>query len=373
MVQTISQIISILEFWAPPSLQESYDNSGLLVGSGDTEIEKALVSLDVTEEVLAEAKRLGCGLIISHHPIVFSGLKKLNGKNYVERIVMEAIRHNIALYAIHTNLDNVAKGVNQKIAERLALKDVKILQPIKRRLRKLITFAPDIAGEDGQPIPEKIREALWQAGAGHIGKYDKCSFNSNGTGSFRALDGAEPFIGEQGKTEYQNEVRLEVIYPDYLENQIIKNLKKAHPYEEVAYDLVTLENENMETGAGMIGTLDMPMEEMAFLFFVKKVMDTKCVRHSPFITKKIHKVAVCGGAGSFLLNEAIKQGADALVTADFKYHQFFDADGKILIADIGHFESEQFTIDLIYDKIIEKFPTFAVLKTAVNTNPVNYL
>ena len=373
MVQTISQITSHLESWAPPSLQEGYDNSGLIVGSGDAEVEKALISLDVTEEVLAEAKKIGCGLIVSHHPIVFSGLKKLNGKNYVERIVMEAIRQNIALYAIHTNLDNVAKGVNGKIADCLALKDRKILQPIKKRLRKLITFAPDMAGEDGQPIPEKILEALWQAGAGHVGNYDQCSFKSPGKGSFRGLAGTKPFIGEEDKLEMQDEVRIEVIYPDYLENQIIKSLKKAHPYEEVAYDLVTLENENQETGAGMIGTLDTPMEEMAFLFFVKKVMEAKIARHSPFLNKKIQKVAVCGGAGSFLLGEAIKQGADALVTADFKYHQFFDADGKILIADIGHFESEQFTIDLIYDKIIEKFPNFAVLKTAVNTNPVNYL
>ena len=369
----LQHITSLLESWAPTSLQESYDNSGLLVGNGKQEIIKALISLDVTEGVVQEAIENGCNLIIAHQPVIFGNLKRLNGKNMTERIVMAAIKHDIALYAIHTNLDNTFTGVNSRICERIGIKNPKILEVKTGLLRKLVAFCPHIKLDDGRHAPDAVREALWQAGAGHIGNYDQCSFNLEGSGTFRALDGAHPFIGETGERTKQAEIRIEVIFPVYKQHEIIRSLLAAHPYEEVAYDIYTLENDIEQTGAGMIGELENEMEEMQFLLHLKEVMNTKCVRYSPLLNKKVKKIAVCGGAGSFLLKHAISQGADVLVTGDFKYHQFFDAEGKIIIADIGHYESEQFTIGLIFDKLIENFPNFALLKSRVNTNPVNYI
>lgn len=369
----VNEITLYLESWAPLALQEGYDNSGLLVGNAGQEVEKALITLDITEEVLKEAAENHCRLIIAHHPIIFGSLKKINGNNSVERIVMAAIKNDIALYAIHTNLDNVISGVNRKIAEKLGIKDGKILDMKKGILRKLVTFCPNTLLEDGTPAPVAVRNALWEAGAGLLGNYDRCSFNLEGIGTFRALDGADPYIGDEGELVKQDEVRIEVIFPIYRQNDVIKKLWETHPYEEVAYDIFSLENEFQETGAGLIGELEEEMEEMDFLQLVKKNMQSACVRYSPLTNKKIKRVAVCGGSGSFLLKQAIAKKADAFVTADYKYHQFFDAEGKILIADIGHYESEQYTIDLIYDKIREKFPKFALLKSRINTNPVNYL
>jgi dinuclear metal center YbgI/SA1388 family protein len=369
----VNEITSYLESWAPASLQESYDNSGLLVGNPGMEIQKALITLDITEEVLKEAAENGCTLIIAHHPIIFGSLKRINGNNSVERIVMAAIKNDIALYAIHTNLDNVISGVNQKIAEKLGIKNGKILDMKRGLLRKLVTFCPNTLLEDGTPAPVAVRNALWEAGAGLLGNYDRCSFNLEGVGTFRALEGADPYIGEEGELVKQDEVRIEVIFPVYKQNNVIKKLWDTHPYEEVAYDIFALENEFQETGAGLIGELEEPMDEMDFLQHVKKVMKAGCVRYSPLLNRKIKTVAVCGGSGSFLLKNAIAKKADAFVTADYKYHQFFDAEGKILIADIGHYESEQYTIDLIYDRLREKFPNFALLKSRVNTNPINYL
>ena len=367
------EITTYLEKWAPLPLQESYDNSGLLIGHPGQDITGALITLDVTEEVLKEAIDNNCNLIIAHHPLIFGGLKRLNGKNMVERITISAIKHDIAIYATHTNLDNTLTGVNQKIADKIGLKNTKILDMKKGQLRKLVTFCPDTKLEDGRMAPDAVREAMWQAGAGNIGNYDKCSTNNLVTGTYRANEEADPYIGKQGELVKQDEVRIEVIYPFYKQTDIIKALWDAHPYEEVAYDILTLENDYQETGSGMIGDLETEMDEMDFLQHLKNVMQTNCVRYSPLTNEKIKKVAVCGGSGQFLLKNAISQGADAFVTADFKYHQFFDAEGRILIADIGHYESEQFTVELIYDKLKEKFITFALLKSKVNTNPINYL
>ncbi|RYD72122.1 MAG: Nif3-like dinuclear metal center hexameric protein [Sphingobacteriales bacterium] len=345
----LHEITTYLERWAPLPLQESYDNCGLLIGHPGQEITGALITLDVTEEVLKEAAENNCNLIIAHHPLIFGGLKKLNGKNMVERIAIAAIKNDIAIYAIHTNLDNTLSGVNQKIADKIGLKNGKILDMKRQILRKLITFCPDTKLDDGRQAPDAVREALWKAGAGNIGNYDKCSTNSTITGTFRAGEDADPLIGEEGELVKQEEERIEVIFPFYKQNDIIKALWDTHPYEEVAYDILTLENEYQETGSGM------------------------SVRYSPLTNQKIKWVAVCGGSGQFLLKTAMAKGAHAFVTADFKYHQFFDAEGKILIADIGHYESEQFTVELIYDKLKEKFSTFALLKSKVNTNPINYL
>lgn len=361
----IKEIVSHLEAIAHPALQESYDNSGLLVGHPDTNIDKALISLDCTEAVVQEAIDNGCGLIISHHPIMFNGLKRLNGNNYIERTVIKAIQNNIALYAIHTNLDNVLKnGVNGKIAEKLGLKEAKILSPKKDVLCKLVTFCPIEQAS-------VVRQAIFDAGAGVIGNYDQCSYNTEGYGTFRAGEGTDPFVGEQGELHREPEVKIETIFPVWLEGKILAALKKNHPYEEVAYDIQPLRNEHPQTGAGIIGSLENEMAPDEFLQLLKDNMKAACVRYTP-VAKKIKKVAVCGGSGSFLLRDALRQGADAFVTADFKYHQFFDAEGRLMIADIGHYESEQYTIELLGDILLKKFPTFAVLFTKVNTNPIKY-
>jgi len=330
------------------------------------EIEKALISFDVTEDVIEEAKQKGANLIISHHPIIFGGLKKLNGKNYVERVVIAAIKSDIALYAMHTNLDNVILGTNRILADKLGLQNAQVLAPLKGRFRKLITFCPTQQAD-------KVRNAIFEAGAGHIGKYDQCSFNAKGEGTFRAGENANPFVGELNKIHFEEEVRIETIFPDYLERRIIAALKKTHPYEEVAYDIFKLENESTELGAGIIGSLETEMDEKAFLVKLKGLTQAGVVRYTALRNKKVKKIALCGGSGAFLINKAKAAGADVYITGDVKYHEFFDADGQIVIADIGHYESEQFTKELLISYIKEKFPTFAVQISDTNTNPINYL
>lgn len=362
----LREITSFLESIAPPAFQEDYDNSGLIVGHPDMEITGALISLDCTESIVEEAIEHGCNLIISHHPIVFKGLKKFNGNNYVERVVIKAIRHEIAIFAIHTNLDHVSEGVNRKICDRLGVINCRILSPKSGILRKIVTFCPFNHSDI-------VRKAMFDAGAGHIGQYSDCSFNLEGTGTFKATDGANPFVGEIGKQHYEQEIRMELIYPAYLEKNILAALHQAHPYEEVAYDLYSLNNQYAQVGSGMIGSLENDMDELEFLKFAKDRLKAKVVRHTALRSKKIRRVAVCGGSGSFLLQNAIRAGADIFITADFKYHEFFDADGKIIIADVGHFESEQFTQELLLELITEKFPNFALRLTLQNTNPVNYL
>jgi len=361
----LSLLTDYLESLAPLAYQEDYDNAGLIVGKPEQEVYQALVSLDCTEAVVDEAIANNCQVIISHHPIVFRGLKKFNGKTYVERVVEKAIRHNIALYAIHTNLDNVITGVNHRICETLGLKNTRILVPKQHLLKKLVTYVPTAQAE-------QVRNALFHAGAGNIGNYSEASFNAEGTGSFKGNEYTDPYVGEPGIRHIENEVRIEVIYPANLESKILMSLVLAHPYEEVAYDLYSLTNPNQQVGAGMIGELEMPINEEAFLSFVKEKMQAHVIRHTAFTGKHIKKVAVCGGAGGFLLKQAIAAGADIFITADYKYHEFFDAEGKLMIADIGHYESEQFTQQFLYEIIRKKFPTFAVRLTDINTNPVKY-
>jgi len=362
----LQKLISELELLAPSSYQESYDNAGLIVGSSNMEIDKALICFDVTEEVIEEAKSIGANLIISHHPIVFGGLKKLNGKNYVERIVIAAIKADIALYAMHTNLDNVILGTNRILAEKLGLTNLRVLAPLKGRFRKLVTFCPTNHAEN-------VRTAIFDAGAGQIGNYDQCSFNAQGQGSFRAGDGATPFVGEVNQLHFEEEVRIETLFPDYLERKIIAALKKAHPYEEVAYDVFKLENESSELGAGIIGDLEETENEIDFLHKLQKHTKAEGIRYTKLRNKNIKKVALCGGSGAFLIHKAKAARADVYITGDVKYHEFFDADGQIVIADIGHYESEQFTKELLISYIKEKFPTFAVQISGMNTNPINYL
>ncbi|OYU97023.1 MAG: Nif3-like dinuclear metal center hexameric protein [Bacteroidetes bacterium B1(2017)] len=361
----INDLCSYLEQVCPLSYQESYDNCGLLVGSGQTEITKALLTLDCTEEVIEEAIEMGCNLIIAHHPIIFAGLKKLTGATYIERTVIKAIQNNIAIYAIHTNLDNILGGVNSKFAERLGLTGLQILDPKAGILQKLVSYVP-------KSHSNLVLTSLFEAGAGSIGNYSECSFASEGLGSFKANTKATPFIGEIGKRHLEEETKLEVVFPSPIQGKVVSALLTAHPYEEVAYDIFPLLNKSSEIGSGLIGELPKPMEEQEFLAYLKEKMDLKTLRYTRFNSQKISKVAICGGAGSFLLKKAISQGAQAFISSDFKYHEFFDAENRLLIADIGHYESEKFTKSLLSELILEKFPTFAILLSKTDTNPVNY-
>lgn len=362
----IKDIVEYLEQIAPAAYQEGYDNAQLITGNKNDEVKGVLVTLDCTEPVVEEAIEKKCNVIVAHHPIVFKGLKSLTGKNYVERTVIKAIKNDIAIYAIHTNLDNVMTGVNAKIGEKIGVNNPKILAAKSSLLSKLTFFVP---AENKQ----SVLDALYQAGAGEIGNYSHCSFSLEGTGTFLPNEKANPHIGSKGEDETVKEHRVELMFPGYLDQKIIATLKKAHPYEEVAYYLHAITNENQEVGSGMIGEISSAMEPFEFLKDLKDRMNLSCIRHTKPFTKKIKKVAWCGGAGSFLLHKAIAAQADVFITADFKYHEFFDAESKIMIADIGHYESEAFTKELLYDILSEKFTTFATNLSKTVTNPISYL
>jgi dinuclear metal center YbgI/SA1388 family protein len=362
----ISEIIGHLELLAPPAYQEQYDNTGLLTGDPGWECRGVLVTLDATEEVVLEAVARGCNMIVAHHPIVFGGLKKITGRNYVEKAVIAAIKQDIAIYAIHTNLDNmVAKGVNGRIADMLGLAGRRALVAKEATLCKLYCFVP--VGH-----LEAVRSALFAAGAGHIGNYSECSYSVEGMGTFKGGEGAQPFVGEVGRRHEEKEARLEVILPAVLQGQVVRAMIAAHPYEEVAYDLVPLANAHEGVGAGLVGELPSPMEEEAFLDRLGSIFRVPVVRHTRLTGRPVKTVAVCGGAGSGLISNALSVGANFYVTSDVKYHEFFDANDRLVIADIGHFESEQYTVDLLVDELREKFSNFAVLKSGTRTNPVHY-
>lgn len=363
---TVHDVIVELEKTAPLAYQENYDNAGLITGNKDTEVTGLLLCLDSTEDVIGEAIASGCNMVIAHHPIVFSGLKSLTGKNYIERVIIKAIKNDIAIYAVHTNLDNVHVGVNKKLAEKLKLTNTQILSPKKGLLKKLITFCPT---EQAQ----QVREALFHAGAGHIGNYSHCSFNAQGTGTFKGNEISNPFSGNKGEQHFEPEIRIETIYESVKEADIIQSLLTAHPYEEVAFDIYSLDNSYQNNGAGMVGQLPFEMEEIDFLQHTKSALKADGIRFTKLTGKKIKRVAICGGSGFFLLENAIRVKADAYVTSDVKYHQFFDADGRILLVDAGHYETEQFTMELIAELLNQKFVTFAIRLTKVTTNPVNYL
>ena len=363
---TIKEIVNEIEQLAPLKYQEIYDNSGLIIGLPDDDVNKVLVCFDVTMDVMDEAIAKNCNLIISHHPFIFEALKKINGNSQTERIIIKAIKNNIAIYAAHTNLDNAIMGVNKVFADEIGLINTRILLPQNGVLRKLVTFCPSAQSE-------AVRNAIFEAGAGHIGTYDNCSFNTTGEGSFRASDKSNPFVGEKNKLHFEKEVRIETIFPLHLENNIIKAMIKAHPYEEVAYDIFSLENKYPNSGAGNIGEIEKPLKDIEFLKFLKKKLKLKSLKHNKLSGKMIRKIAICGGSGSFLINEAIIQNADILITSEFKYNHFIDTQDRIIIADIGHYESEHFAKELIKSILIKKFPKFAVEISGVEINPVFYL
>jgi dinuclear metal center YbgI/SA1388 family protein len=362
----IAEIITCIEAEFPLALQENYDNCGLLIGDRNQLCTGVLTCIDVTEAIIDESLEKKCNLIISHHPLIFSGLKRITGSTETERIAARCIISGIAVYAVHTNADNHYQGVNQQLSSKLQLTNTRILKPVNGLLRKLITFCP-------ADFSEPLRQALFDAGAGKIGNYDQCSFFSKGYGTFRAGEDANPFVGTTGKLHTENEVRIETIFPAYLQSQVIKSLLKAHPYEEPAFDILKIENDFQNVGAGMIGELENSMDVYEFLTNVKTILNLGCIKHTAVEALKIKKVALCGGSGSFLINDAIRSNADIYLTGDIKYHDFFIPGKRMILADIGHYESEQFTKELIYTLLKKKFTNFALFISGTNTNPVNYL
>ncbi len=361
----LQQITRYIETFAPLSLQESYDNAGLLTGTPDQEISKALITLDVTREVMEEALETGANLIIAHHPLIFRGLKHLRGENLVEELVIKAIKNDIALYAAHTNLDRVAGGVNARLSQKLGLKSTRVLSPAGK-LKKLVVFVPETH-------IDLVRNHMLNAGAGHIGNYSHCSFSAPGEGSFKALEGTHPFVGKQGELHFEKEVRLETIVPENILQNVLQAMLAVHPYEEVAYDIYPLENRGISVGDGMIGELQKPLPAMDFLYFVKEKLEAQNIRYGVPLDRLIRKVAVCGGSGSFLMEKAFAAQADVFITADLKYHDFFLFQHQMMLVDAGHYETEQFTKALLFEKLTKKFPNFALQISKHNTNPVSFL
>ena len=362
---TVKDILNCITEVAPLQWQESYDNAGLQVGDLNAEPNKALIALDVTEELIDEAIAKNCDLVISHHPLIFHGLKHITPQTFIERIIVKAVKYDIAIISMHTNLDNSYLGVSRVLAERLGLRNLHILQPFENHLKKLVVYVPLSAAET-------VRQAMFEAGAGCIGNYDSCSFNVQGQGSFKAGETAHPYVGEVGKLHFEEEVRIETIVPKYALNQVIAAMLKEHPYEEVAYDVFALENEFQQAGAGMVGEFEHPMEEVDFLSLVAEQIGSPCLRHSALTGRKIKKVALCGGSGSPFMGDALRNHADAYLTADIKYHDFFTPVGQMLLVDGGHFETEQFTKELLCGLIQKKFPNFAAEIAETRTNAVHY-
>ena len=363
---TIKELLPILEEMAPLAYAEDFDNVGLLTGDGDWKIKNILVCHDALESVIDEAIGKNCNVVVCFHPIIFSGLKSLTGKNYVERAVVKAIRHDIAIYAVHTALDNHKHGVNKIICDALGLQHAKILVPKNNFIRKLVTYT---VAENA----DQVRNALFNAGAGTIGNYENCSFNSQGIGTYMGNAESNPEIGQRFEFIENREIKIEVTFEKHLQSRILKALFASHVYEEVAYEIYDLQNAHQNIGLGMIGDLETAMPEADFMQFVKDKMQCGGVRHSGFTGKDIKKVAVLGGSGSFAIKNAMASGADVFLTADLKYHDYYQADGKLLLADIGHYESERYTKNYIVDFLTEKITNFAIILSETNTNPVKYL
>ena len=358
----VQDIINLLNEFAPLDIQEDFDNSGLNIGNPEQEVSGILITLDITPEVVEEAISLNCNLIVSHHPLIFGKLKKITGTNYIEKAIIKAIKNDIAIYCGHTNFDQVFHGVSSKICDKLELKNREILSAKKNHLRKISVFVPNSHAE-------QVRNAMFEAGAGNIGNYSNCSYNVNGVGSFKANSLANPFVGTIEKIHFENETKIEIIYPDYAEKEIIKSMLQNHPYEEVAYDLIKLENQNNFCGLGMAGTIE-TIDEITLLEKIKTIFEIKTVKHSPLLNKPVNKISVCGGSGAFLIENAKRSKSQVFITADIKYHDYFLAENQILLVDIGHYESEKYTKEIFYDVISKKYSNFAVHISKINTNPI---
>ena len=368
----VKHITEQIEKLCPLHYAEDFDNVGLLVGDAEQAVKGVLVTLDCLETTIDEALKNDCNLIVTFHPIIFKGLKKLNGKNYVERTVIKAIKNDIAIYAMHTALDNSDEGVSAKMAEVIGLQHTSILIPQNGHLKKLTTYVPENAATE-------IRDALFQAGAGHIGDYSHCSFNISGEGTYVGGENTKPSVGKPGNLEKVQETFISVIFETHVQSKVLKALFDSHPYEEVAYDIVALENVHERIGMGVIGELEQALSPHNFFEHLKRTFNLKSIRHSEITKNEIKKVAVLGGSGSFAIGNALSAKADIYITADLKYHDFFRAEGKIILADIGHYESEQFTKHLLVEYLTKKITNFApaltkgrIILSKNNTNPINY-
>ena len=359
----LNKIIECLEKWAPPSLQEEYDNSGLIIGNNQNEIKGILVTLDCTEEIINEAIKKNCNLIISHHPLIFRPIKKITGSNHVERSIIKAIQNSISIYSIHTNLDNILSGVNYKIANKIGLKQIKILDKKINVLSKIEFYIP-------KDYKENVLKNLFKIGAGKIGNYNSCSFQTEGSGTFRPDDNASPFIGKKNKYQNSDEVKVELIFENHLEKELISCLKKFHPYDEVAFFITKVNNKSEVIGSGIVGNLR--IDSTKLLKKLKNAFKSKAIKHTVLNKKNVNKIAICGGSGSFLINKAIKNNADVFITSDLKYHDFFEGENKMIIVDIGHYESEQFTKELIFEYLNKKLVNIAIHLSKINSNPIRY-
>jgi dinuclear metal center YbgI/SA1388 family protein len=365
-MSTISEIIRFIEEKYPPQIQESYDNSGLIVGRAEMQVKGILLTIDVDEDVVEEAIEKKCNFILAHHPIIFHPLKKITGADRIERTIIKAIKNDIAIYGAHTSVDLSIEGINGLIAEKLEIKNLEIIEPKKEILNKIVVFVP-------KNYAEQVRNAIFEAGAGYIGKYDMCSYNVLGEGTFRALEGTNPFVGEIGKMHTEKEIRIETIFPDFLKNRVLQAMKKTHPYEEIAYDIYKLENKQNKFGAGVIGDLAQATSEIEFLEKIKEQLNVKCLKHSALLNKKIKKIAICSGGCSFLLDKVLSLKADVFIASEFRYDQYIKAKGKIIIVDAGHYETEILIKNLFYNILTKNFTNFAVEFSESFRNPVKIL
>lgn len=362
----VSEVTKIIEGFAPPAIAESFDNVGLMVGEGSMRVTGILLTLDVIEEHIDEAIERGLNLIITHHPLIFSPLKTISGRDYIQRIIIRALRNNIAIYSAHTNIDSTQGGVSHRLGEMLELTNMRVLHPSSGNLLKLIIYTPfDYANS--------VRKALADSGAGTIGAYGSCSFSSSGEGRFSAKEGAAPFVGSIGELHTENEERIETIVAAHKLDSVMNAVRRVHPYEEIAYDIIELKNKDKNIGLGVTGELSCEVSMVDFIERVKKVVKIPTIKHSRPHKTTVRTVALCGGAGASFIGDAIRSNADIYLTGDLKYHDFFTPEKSITIADIGHFESEQFTLDIFYDVLIKKITNFAICKTTINCNPINYL
>jgi len=363
---TIKQVTQFLEQKFPLYLQEDFDNCGVQCGDVRQEITGAMVCFEMSEQVIDEAIAEGCNLVISHHPLILKrGITKILPTDRVGAMICKALAHNMVLYSMHTNIDSGVGGGNDVFAEKLNLQNVKVLEPHKGLYRKLVVFVP-------KENAEALKSALFEIGCGVQGNYDSCGYTVHGQGQFRPLKGANPHIGEENQLEHVEEERIEMIYPTGLQRTVVQAIYEHHPYEEPAFDLLPLENESRTIGLGRIGELPKVMPVSEFLECLKDKLGFEHCRYAGDTTKMIHKVAVCGGGGSSFIDLAIASGADAYVSGDFKYHDFFKSHSGTLLVDIGHYEGEYFIKNIIHQQIKENFTNFAALISKMEKVEVKY-
>jgi len=370
MSVSVGNIVSSIHAWAPKESALSYDNVGLQIGRHDAPVVKGLVALDLTPQIVQEAIDQGANLIVTHHPVIFKSLSHITDTSLVSSMALTLAEHRIALIAAHTNLDAARGGVSFHLAKTLGLGSIDFLEGMEDIVRKITVFVP-------LEHAEAVRAAAHEAGGGQIGAYSDCSFSVGGTGQFRPGSSASPFIGStDGPVERLNEVRIEMVVEDWKVNKVLSAIKKSHPYEEVAYDVVTLSQASRNVGIGAVGNLPAPIKLAQFLSNSALALSTKALRYAGDLDKTISRVAVCGGSGGDFIPSAIRSGADAFVTGDLSYHRFFDVldvhgEAKMALIDAGHYETEQGTEDLLLDHLRRSFDSIKWSKTKFRSSPSN--